>query len=528
MRHSACRYRVDRDVARPNFVKIAPYRPASANSRLHRRSLTLALSHLAIAVCLAILLVGSANGQDRDELIGEYNAALAKYTAPARLERLSDWYGDISWGSSWVLDSLVSMYEATRDEKYLETGSRMVGAIFAARDDKRNIRDYSGQITKFWSNKKYNLGRVEIKNQRGEVFLELGSIAFASANLTRVSVHKSGTGSLTVIAENRALKEREEYRDIPYQDLEKRINTVRKSNKLIWLQRFEPAMVHDFQEARDVPTEVLVYAWPTHHVGWVLAPVLRWCWVVQKSQAKAWLPSAQTFVALALETLTAKDLEDNYVRAGGSGYYRIPRGVPVWADGAIEPFNVTNSFARAFYFAWKLTGRAEHLERTRELVNWWKAGWRKSRAGALEWPYWVGPGAEGWDRRTAPGVNTQEWKGTPTASPTKYAAVDFALVADIVREGDTLVSRDDLVAVERLVARLLDDHCRLPWRIDGVGTDEFTQQSLYFIFRFRRSVKITQPTALPPTCVKVVAKLAKDVGSNATIMLTLADFLALN
>ena len=165
-------------------------------------------------------------GEPVIDLIEKYTSEVVRYTSPERLSGLNDWNGDIVWRASWVLDSLDSMYEATRDEKYMEFGRRLIQAIFDGRDDKRGITDFSGEISVFWSNKKYGLGKLEVKNEDGEAFLILESTAYAAANKTLVSVWKESPRALTIIARNPQLKSQEKYVHVRYDELTQRINTV--------------------------------------------------------------------------------------------------------------------------------------------------------------------------------------------------------------------------------------------------------------------------------------------------------------
>jgi hypothetical protein len=94
--------------------------------------------------------------------------AFEKYATPARYDELflgaavdkatenvSNDSGGIAWGLSYQMMSLNEMYRNTHDIKYLNANLRIVQAVIAARDDKRNIKLWTGEIAPAWGCEKY-------------------------------------------------------------------------------------------------------------------------------------------------------------------------------------------------------------------------------------------------------------------------------------------------------------------------------------------------------------------------------------
>jgi hypothetical protein len=69
-----------------------------------------------------------------------------------------------AWGVSGHLESMINMYQGTKDLKYMRMFIKMAGNVIDRRDDLRDqigldlIEDYRGQSWPFWSNSNYNSG----------------------------------------------------------------------------------------------------------------------------------------------------------------------------------------------------------------------------------------------------------------------------------------------------------------------------------------------------------------------------------
>lgn len=73
-----------------------------------------------------------------------------------------DWYRDdhneralLAWGESYVMMSLVSMFRATGDPRYLDELAHHADGVLATRDDVRGVADYRGVSDACWQNRHY-------------------------------------------------------------------------------------------------------------------------------------------------------------------------------------------------------------------------------------------------------------------------------------------------------------------------------------------------------------------------------------
>lgn len=77
-------------------------------------------------------------------------AGMAKAT-----ENVTNDQGGIAWGLSYQMMSLNEMYRTTHDLKYLNANLKIIEAVLAARDDKRAVKLWTGEIAPAWGCEKY-------------------------------------------------------------------------------------------------------------------------------------------------------------------------------------------------------------------------------------------------------------------------------------------------------------------------------------------------------------------------------------
>ena len=70
-------------------------------------------------------------------------------------ENVSNDSGGIAWGLSYQMMSLNEMYRITHDIKYLNANLRIIQAVLAARDDKHDIKLWTGEVAPAWGCNSY-------------------------------------------------------------------------------------------------------------------------------------------------------------------------------------------------------------------------------------------------------------------------------------------------------------------------------------------------------------------------------------
>lgn len=64
--------------------------------------------------------------------------------------------GALAWGTSYLLDAYLTMYETTRDRKYLDKFTMIADAVADRTDARRDLVDYKGRKRKGWGAVKYS------------------------------------------------------------------------------------------------------------------------------------------------------------------------------------------------------------------------------------------------------------------------------------------------------------------------------------------------------------------------------------
>lgn len=66
--------------------------------------------------------------------------------------------GTLAWGASYVLLSYLTVYQATREPRYLDQFCRLADRVLAQRDSERGVKDYTGKSLPCWQTSGYGLG----------------------------------------------------------------------------------------------------------------------------------------------------------------------------------------------------------------------------------------------------------------------------------------------------------------------------------------------------------------------------------
>jgi hypothetical protein len=116
----------------------------------------------------------------------------------------------LAWTESTVVASLLDLYLATRDRKYLDELVRRGDQILSHRDDARGFKAYSGRAQKRWSiATKYTAARATLADAGGRPLIEARSMPLTTNHVTRLVVTSEvgggggGAGGFTIRASKR-------------------------------------------------------------------------------------------------------------------------------------------------------------------------------------------------------------------------------------------------------------------------------------------------------------------------------------
>jgi len=72
------------------------------------------------------------------------------------LEGLNNDEAAIAWGTSYQMMAYNELYRATGNDDYLRTQKKVIDVVMAARDDKRKVALFTGEVAPIWSSVKYS------------------------------------------------------------------------------------------------------------------------------------------------------------------------------------------------------------------------------------------------------------------------------------------------------------------------------------------------------------------------------------
>lgn len=136
-----------------------------------------------------------------------YQDYLANLNNGQAFSRWNNEYGAVAWGESFILDSLLNMYQATGHETYLATFVDHADAVIAQGDDQAGRPDYRGLRLSGWGTSgSVTLARTVFSDTLGQPAVEvLGRPALGQNHIAvRLSLAPTMNGSLWVLDVHRS------------------------------------------------------------------------------------------------------------------------------------------------------------------------------------------------------------------------------------------------------------------------------------------------------------------------------------
>lgn len=102
--------------------------------------------------------------------------------------------GRIVWNEVYFMESLINMYEATSDPRYLDIFIKHADHVLSIRDDRACRPDYAGRLRPGWqTDSYYTLGvPVIIPDEEGKPCLEVQAVRSAGNDHTVVEIYTRG------------------------------------------------------------------------------------------------------------------------------------------------------------------------------------------------------------------------------------------------------------------------------------------------------------------------------------------------
>lgn len=303
--------------------------------------------------------------------------------------------GKYAWGESYFLLSLLRMYEAYQDEKYLDTFEDRARHVLATTDRARGVTDYldrSGPVWRAAGN--YTVARGVLADGNGLPAVELRWAWSRPAESTAEVANVSGS-TFDLLLRNPYQNTLVTLRGVSL-DPASPTYVVTAVNKA-----FTPSLRWTAADLRPNPGpapapavstigfQPQYYAFAVH-TGMVAYPLARYARMVLQSPKLRHgrrLGMAHRLVAAAKQAVAFHDSE--YVaNADGTGNYVWPKGAPVPWDGTIQPYNQSHGIGQVLVELYRATREQRYLVRVQEMLKAYRLGLQLTTDGAYLWTYW--------------------------------------------------------------------------------------------------------------------------------------------
>lgn len=396
----------------------------------------------------------------------------------------------LSWGESATLRTLVDLYEATNDPKYLVEVARRGDRLLAHRDDRRGVNDGSGKSRPAWSMALYYVvAEGQVTDASGKPVINIRSTPSSHNDSTKVEIIPSGSGKtdrFTIKVSNNYYKRNETFSDLslnPADDrfIEKIVNDpmspysarsgdyTDKSNLIRVKTAGSSILNAQTITLKSIPLAYMGY------IGIIYDPMLRFAELVKgNSKLKDLIPAADRFIQSAEESYA--DASNRLWRNGTNkdeGYYlTCEKGESFPADNVGAPFNFQAKHVCAELALYRLTGKAEYLERSKKMCNLLKNRLKYIPESDLYvWNYWYEPmTTKGWTPEDNLSANVKYFKPAAHVEDISHGTLDISMIVAANRAGIVFTDQDvQRFANTCLINVLTPDRKSVKRTVDGIG-----------------------------------------------------------
>jgi hypothetical protein len=394
--------------------------------------------------------------------------------------------GQLAWGHSHVLNSLLTMYAAARTERYLDRFVDMADDVLAQTDEVRGVPSHrDGSAVPAWRVLRgFSQGWLELPDMAGVPALRLACRPPRSGQ-SWVSIYPLDDHRFRVIV-RRGDGRVDDISPLSTDPLNRRyaprvLRALHTHNTVTFHElRAKPRPVRLAQVQRmQVDPQPYVHA---SHTGAIVAPLADFAAIVASSQALAerYRGPARRFRDAAVSALACHDKE--YAVTGNTGWWSFLRGDPFYLDGSDLPLNEALLPAVAYLSLSRLPNADQTWgERVRQVATRARVAFRPRLDGTMRWTYWV-PGSAPW-RGWAAADNVSEHLPSKTpdrrVEDIKHAAVDVDFVARCAASRVIFGAADVKALVRTYVSRVATGSGRgagVRDRVDGTGEQTQTSQ----------------------------------------------------
>lgn len=397
----------------------------------------------------------------------------------------------LAWGEAATMETLVDMYEATDDPAYLREVARRGDRLLTHRDDRRGVKDGSGNSRPAWSmGMKYVVAKEDLLDASGNVAINVRSTTYANNDLTMVElIPESKAGHFNLKISNSFWKRNETFSDLSLDPnnerfVEKIVNDPMSpySTRAGDFSDVKSNLIRVKVSGSSVPVKqsIILKSIPLAYSGYlgiIYNPMIRLAeHVKSKAELSELKPAAMRFIKAAEESY--KDASARLWRNGpntGEGYYlTCERGESFPADNVGQPINFLGMHTSVQLALFRLTGKKEYMDRAEKMSRLLKNRVQYNQEEDLYvWTYWYEPMTTvGWKPEDKLSANVMYYKGSPNVEDNSHGVLDIAMVTSANRAG-IVFTKDDVLRFSNTLLKnvILPDRSGIRRAVDGKGGD---------------------------------------------------------
>lgn len=393
----------------------------------------------------------------------------------------------LAWGEAARLETLMDMYEATNDRKYLDEVARRGDRLLTHRDDRRGVADGSGKSRPAWSMAlKYVVAEGQLKDAAGKPVINIRSTPSAYNDSTYVLVIPGKNGRFSLKVTNNHYKRYEDFTDLSLNSSDERFVEKIVNDPMApystkagsYTDKSNLIRVNVVGKSAPKAGKIILKSIPLAYMGYIgiiYTPMLRFAESVKANpELKHLVPAADRFIRAAEESYA--DASERLWRNGpnkGEGYYlTCEKGESFPADNVGAPINFQAMHTCAQLSLYRLTGKKEYLERSEKMSNLLKNRLKHDQQADLYvWTYWFEPmTTTGWKPEDNLSANVKYFRGAFNIEDISHAVLDVSMVVEANKQGIVFTDTDVKRFSNTLLINVLSpDRTGVRRTVDGKG-----------------------------------------------------------
>jgi len=455
---------------------------AQARGKRYPVVLVLAVKSVTLLLCATVILGPSGCMQTSTEetkvqtRIGNaqvvYDKLLKATSQGQKLLYDDNLTGRIVWNEAQFMESLLNMYEATKDRSYLAIFVEHADHVLRIRDDRAGRPDYAGRLRLGWqTGGYYTLGvPVTIPDDKGNPALEIQGIHRAGNNHTEIEIIREDSKHFTLLVRNDFRRKEPlevTFEGITLETVEQTVNADLSPNSWIRVR-----VVGSAPPAAGVYPLRETYRMVLHelHTPIIGIPFLRFVDLVFRNpELDMYRSKAEEYVQAFEQSF--QDYSSSWREDAEGGYFVFEPDGKSWASGLPVPYNGLSANGRFLLWLWRVTGNVSYLEKAASLARKVHAGITFLPDGTVSMPYWIKDSLPytGWENRDSDPVNGIYSQSDPDqgTEDVSHFSLTLHFMIDAWQMG-VVFQEDDLKAVARTFTKRL-------WKPSNAKTEELCE-----------------------------------------------------